>query len=44
MNRRQGLFKAGPRGNPTLSERVQRNKSRLAAGRQTRFAAGRQIT
>lgn len=43
MENRRRLFKAGPRENPTLSERVKVNKNRNKTARLDKFAASRQI-
>lgn len=43
MDKRKKLFKAGPRDNPTLSERVKATRDRRQTARFDKFQAGRKM-
>lgn len=43
MESRKRLFKAGPRDNPTLTERAQRHNVQRKTARDNKFNASRQI-
>lgn len=43
MDKRKRLYKAGPRDNPTLSERLKETKNRRQTARLDKFAASRKI-
>lgn len=44
MEARKRMYKAGPRDNPTLTERVKANKNRRHDARMDKFAATRKIS